>query len=307
MYKSPFSLQKGQTVGLISPAGKVPTSDIEKAIVNIESWGVRVKKGKYLFEEYFQFAGTDEHRLKDFQQMLDDSDIHAILCARGGYGITRILDRLDFTTFIKNPKWIAGYSDITALHCHLHKKNVQSIHAIMPLTFGKEDTAASVESLRKVLFGEPVAYEAASHPLNRPGKATGPIIGGNLALLTSITGTSSEIDTSGKVLFIEDINEYLYNIDRMMVQLKRAGKLEKLSGLISGHFTDIKDNATPFGKNAEEIVYEAVKEYDYPLCFGFPVGHEPSNFAIPCGKQAILQIKRNLLASLNFADDMYNV
>jgi muramoyltetrapeptide carboxypeptidase len=304
MYKSPISLQKGQTVGLIAPAGKVPMSDIEKAISVIESWGVQVKKGKYIYEEYFQFAGTDQQRLEDFQHMLDDPDIHAIICARGGYGITRIIDRLDFTSFAKRPKWIAGYSDITVLHCHLHTIHIQSIHSIMPLTFSKEDTVASVQSLYNVLIGQQVAYEVDRHPLNRPGTATGPVIGGNLALLASVIGTRSDIDTTGKILFIEDINEYLYNIDRMLIQLKRAGKLDKLAGVISGHYTDIKDNIVPFGKNAEEIVYDAVKEFNYPLCFGFQVGHEPNNFAIPCGKGAILQVQQNLQASLQFTDDM---
>ncbi|MDO1449962.1 LD-carboxypeptidase [Rhodocytophaga aerolata] len=300
MYKSPVFLQKGQTVGLIAPAGKVPVNDIEKAIAVIESWEVKVKKGKYLYEQNFQFAGTDEQRLADFQQMLDDPGIAAILCARGGYGTTRIIDRIDLTKYLHAPKWIAGYSDITALHCHLHARNIQSIHAIMPLTFAKDDTAESVESLRKVLFGESIVYESASHEFNRPGKATGPIVGGNLALLASICGTASDIDTAGKILFIEDISEYFYNIDRMMIQLKRTGKLDKLSGLIIGHFTDSKDNETPFGKNAYEIVLDAVKEYSYPLCFGFPIGHEPRNFAIPCGRVAVLEVNQNRPSMLCF-------
>lgn len=305
MYKSPVFLQKGQTVGLIAPAGKVPKSEIEKAIAIIESWGVNLKVGKYVYEQYFQFAGVDEHRLEDFQQMLDDPGIAAILCARGGYGTTRIIDSVDFSGFISQPKWIAGYSDITALHCHLHARSIQSIHSIMPITFANEDTTASVESLRKVLFGEPVIYETPNHPLNRPGLATGPVIGGNLALLASITGTGSDIDTTGKILFIEDISEYLYNIDRMMIQLKRAGKLKKLSGLIIGHFTDIKDNEIPFGKNALEVVLDAVQEYNYPVCFGFPVGHESSNFAIPCGRKAVLQVEPDLQSSLRFVEDTF--
>jgi muramoyltetrapeptide carboxypeptidase len=307
MYKSPVFLQKGQTIGLVAPAGKVPADDIERAIAVIESWGVNVKKGKYLYEQHFQFAGTDEQRLADFQHMLDDPGIAAILCARGGYGTTRIIDKLDLTNYLSSPKWIAGYSDITALHCHLHVRNIQSIHAIMPITFAKDDTTDSVESLRKLLFGESIVYESAYHEFNRPGKATGPIIGGNLALLASICGTSSDIDTTGKILFIEDISEYFYNIDRMMIQLKRAGKLDKLSGLIIGHFTDSKDNETPFGKNAFEIVLDAVKEYTYPLCFGFPIGHEPSNFAIPCGRNSILEVKQNLASTLYFDQVPYRI
>jgi muramoyltetrapeptide carboxypeptidase len=292
MFKRPFSLQKGQSIGLVAPAGKVPLPEIKQAIHIIESWGIQVKEGKHLFEQYYQFAGTDEQRIADFQQMLDDPQIAAVICARGGYGITRIIDRIDFSAFLQSPKWITGYSDITALHCHLQAREIESIHAIMPLTFRKKETSVSVESLRKVLFGEPVQYQTEPHLLNRAGTCTGPIIGGNLALLASVVGTLSDIDTTGKILFIEDINEYLYNIDRMMVQLKRAGKLDKLAGLIIGHFSDVKDNEIPFGKTAYEIIAESVQSYSYPVGYGFPVGHEPLNMAIPCGRTAELTVDR---------------
>lgn len=293
----PFFLQAGDTVGIVAPGGKVSSPDIDRAIQVIEGWGLKVELGRHLFDENFQFAGTDEQRTADFQQMLDKSHIKAILCARGGYGTTRIIDRIDFSSFFNQPKWIAGYSDITALHCHLHSRGVQSIHSIMPLTFGKEETADSVESLRKVLFGEKVQYQAREHTLNRMGEGRGEIIGGNLALLTSVTGTPSDIETIGKILFIEDINEYLYNIDRMMIQLKRSGKLDKLAGLIVGHFSDVKDNQTPFGKTAYEIIAESVQEFTYPVSYEFPIGHEPLNMAIPCGRVArlIVSNKRSFL------------
>ncbi|QHT71951.1 LD-carboxypeptidase [Rhodocytophaga rosea] len=299
----PFFLQAGDTVGVVAPGGKVSSPDIDRAIQVIEGWGLKVQLGKHVFAENFQFAGIDEQRITDFQQMLDDTHIKAILCARGGYGTTRIIDRIDFSSFLKQPKWIVGYSDITALHCHLHSRGVQSIHAIMPLTFGKEETADSVESLRKVLFGENVDYQAREYPLNRTGESIGEIIGGNLALLASVTGTPSDIDTTSKILFIEDINEYLYNIDRMMIQLKRSGKLAHLAGLIVGHFSDVKDNQTPFGKTAYEIVAEAVQEYDYPVCYQFPIGHEPQNMAIPCGSLARL-IVSNTGSFLTFDEEM---
>jgi muramoyltetrapeptide carboxypeptidase len=304
MTTRPFFLQTGDTVGVLAPGGKVSPPDIDQALGVIKAWGLKVQVSKHLFEENFQFAGTDEKRIADFQQMLNDTAIKAILCARGGYGTTRIIDHIDFSSFLKQPKWIAGYSDITALHCHLHSRGVQSIHSIMPITFGKKETADSVESLRKVLFGEKVQYPAEAHPFNRTGESTGLIIGGNLALLASVVGTPSDIDTAGKILFIEDINEYLYNIDRMMIQLKRSGKLDQLAGLILGHFSDVKDNQTPFGKTAYEIVAEAVQAYTYPVCYGFPVGHEPLNVAIPCGNLARLVV--NTTGSfLSFEEERY--
>ncbi len=290
MIKSPIFIQKGDTIGIVAPAGKIAI-DLGPAIEKIKSWGLQVLTGKHVYAEYFQFAGTDDQRITDFQEMLDNPDINAIICARGGYGTTRIIDQINFSAFLQKPKWIAGYSDITTIHCHLHTRGIQSIHSIMPLTFGKEETDISVESLRKVLFGEPVHYQVLPHSLNKPGEVTAPIIGGNLALLASVIGTASDIDTAGKILFIEDINEYLYNIDRMMIQLKRSGKLNKLAGLIVGHFTDVKDNEIPFGKTPLEIVAEAVQAYNFPVCFGFPVGHEPANIAIPCGRTAHLKIE----------------
>jgi muramoyltetrapeptide carboxypeptidase len=209
--------------------------------------------------------------------MLDNPEIQAIICARGGYGTSRIIDRIDFSGFLEKPKWIAGYSDITVLHCHLHRRGVQSIHSIMPLTFSQVETQASVDSLRRVLFGEAGQYQAPVHPLNREGEAGGVVIGGNLSLLVTIVGTPSDIDTAGKILFIEDVGEYYYHVDRMMIQLKRAGKLAGLAGLVVGGFSEMKDSPTPFGKPVYEII-------------DFPVGHEPVNMAMPCGRKAQLHV-----------------
>ncbi len=197
---------------------------------------------------------------------------------------------LDFSGFLHKPKWLVGYSDITTLHLRLHGLGVESLHATMPLLFGR-DTAFSIQSLQNLLFGGEADYCAAPHLLNRTGEAAGVLTGGNLALLASNTGTASDVDTTGKILFIEDISEYLYNIDRMMIQLKRAGKLAGLAGLIVGHFTDSKDNEIPFGKDPYGIVVEAVQAYNFPVCFGFPVGHEPENWAMPCGRTARLQVR----------------
>jgi muramoyltetrapeptide carboxypeptidase len=293
MYKRPPRLEAQQTIGIVAPAGKIPWEPVQHAIQVIEQhWGLKVELGKHLRNEYHQFAGTDTQRIADLQEMLDRPDIYGILCARGGYGTTRIIDQLDFSKFLRKPKWIAGFSDITALHCHLHQLGMESLHGTMPLLFNT-DLPRSVESLRQVLFGAEINYRKKGHSLNRIGAGEGHLIGGNLSLLVTIIGTASDIDTTGKVLFIEDINEYRYHIDRMMTQLKRAGKLSRLAGLVVGHFTDEKDNETPFGKTAYEIIAEAVQEYKYPVCYGFPTGHEPDNLALPCGRQVKLTVHAN--------------
>ncbi len=303
----PLLLRKGSKVALVSPAKIVSRESVKPGIALLKSWGLTVVIGKYAFAEHFQFAGTDKQRTTDMQRMLDDPEIEAIFCIRGGYGTTRILDSLDFTRFLRRPKWIIGYSDITALHLHLHGLGVQSIHGTMPMLFAR-DTEQSVLSVRKILFGEarltkenflatfayslPLVEEGLGvHPLNRKGTATGPLIGGNLSLIVGCIGTASDVDMTGKILFLEDIDEYLYHIDRMMVQLKRAGKLRNLAGLVVGHFTSMKDNDNPFGKTVYEIIRDAVKEYDYPVCFGFPTGHEPENRALVCGQEVKLVVE----------------
>lgn len=289
IWKRPLPLQKGQKVAILAPAGKVAREVLDPGLQTLREWGVAIQTGEHLFARDNQFAGTDDQRLADLQAALDDPGIGAILCARGGYGTTRIVDRLDFTAFLRRPKWLAGYSDITTLHQKLHGLGVQSLHATMPLLFGR-DTPFSVESLQHLLFGGEINYTVAPQLLNRPGDGSGVLIGGNLALLASNVGTASDVDTAGKILFLEDIDEYLYNLDRMLVQLRRSGKLARLAGLVVGHFTDSKDNETPFGKNPYEIVADAVREYRYPVCYGFPVGHEPDNWAMPCGRHVRLQV-----------------
>ncbi|GAB3928868.1 LD-carboxypeptidase [Larkinella terrae] len=257
-----------------------------------DDWQLDVVEGESLRSSYFQFAGDDDLRRRDLQQMLDDPDIRAIFSARGGYGSYRILDQLDFTRFLKNPKWIIGFSDITVIHCHLHRLGVQSLHAIMPRLFGNEGVADSIETLRQCLFGESIApYTSPANSLNRAGTAAGQLVGGNLALLLHTLGTPSDIDLTGKLFFIEDIDETLFSLDRMMIQLRRSGRLANLAGMVVGQFTDMRINETaPFGKTANEIIAEHLGGYNFPVCFDFPVGHVARNLAMPVGKDAELEV-----------------
>ena len=256
----------------------------------MESWGLNVVLGEHIFSEHFQYAGTDKERLNDLQKALDDKNIKAILCARGGYGLIRIVDQLDFTRFQKNPKWIIGFSDITILHSYTQSNfEIETLHA--PMAMGLKDEA-SAEFLRKSLFGEPLSYELDTHILSRHGNTSGILTGGNLAILCSLIGSNSDIDTKGKILFIEDIGEYLYRLDRMMWILKRSGKLDQLAGLVVGDFNDMQDNTDPFGKTAYEIIADAVAEYDYPVCFGFPAGHQKENRTLILGRQVNLSIDK---------------
>jgi muramoyltetrapeptide carboxypeptidase len=284
----PTSLQKGDKIGIVACARKITLLELEFAIATFESWGLEVVLSKHLFNEANQFSGTDAERAADLQSMLNDASVKAIISARGGYGTLRIIDLLDFTTFIQAPKWVIGYSDITVLHSHIHTLGIAAIHATMPINFSKN--ANALETLRKALFGEILQYELKPHSLNRMGNAEGELLGGNLSLLYALSGSVSDIDTAGKILFIEDLDEYLYHIDRMMLHLKRAGKLKNLAGLIVGGMTDMKDNAIPFGKNAEEIILDAVKEYNYPVCFDFPAGHIDENLALIMGKKIKLSV-----------------
>ena len=282
-------LQPGDKIAIIATARLISREDIAAAIDILKSWGLEVEVGPTVGAQYGVFAGDDAMRLQDLQQALDRPDIKAIICARGGYGTTRILDQVDFSHFQKHPKWIVGFSDITSLLCHIHSLGIESVHGIMPLLF-PSGTAEALDSLRRVLFGEELSYSTPAHAFNRTGIAEGQLIGGNLALLHNVSGTSSDFTTKGKILFLEDIDEYLYSIDRMMVHLDRAGKLKDLAGLIVGHFSDIKDNAIPFGKDAYEIIAEHSGKYNYPVCYGFPTGHEPDNLALVCGRKARLEV-----------------
>ena len=246
--------------------------------------------GKYICSEHAQFAGTDEQRAEDFQSMLDNKNIKAIICARGGYGTIRIIDKLDFSNFLKNPKWIVGYSDITVLHAYINNLlKIKTIHSLMPISFPKKDkTDKSLNSLKKILFGSLPEYEMLNNMMNRTGNAKGILIGGNLSIIQSISGTKFDYNTKGKILFIEDVNEYLYKIDRILKNLEINEKLNNIEGLIVGQFTKMKDNKIPFGMNTYEIIYEKVKKYKYPVVFGFNAGHNKPNLSLILGSEVAL-------------------
>lgn len=286
----PNYLKQGDKIGIVATARKVSEAEIAPAVNLLESWGFNVVTGRDLFREDRQFAGTDEERTADMQRMLDDGEIKAIMIARGGYGTMRIIDMLDFDGFTAHPKWIIGFSDVTVLHSHIHAVcNTETIHANMCLQLGKDMEAD--ESLRKALTGELLGYELnGGNELNRVGTGQGLLVGGNLSLLYALNGSESDIDTDGKILFIEDLDEYLYHIDRMMISLKRAGKLEKLAGLVVGGMSSMRDNPVPFGRSAEEIIMEAVQEYHYPVCFHFPAGHIERNLALMMGRMTRLEV-----------------
>jgi muramoyltetrapeptide carboxypeptidase len=289
----PF-LQPGDKIGIVAPASSVRYEDIIPGISLFrEGWKLQVVEGKTLKSSFHQFSAPDEDRLADLQRMLDDPSIKAIIAARGGYGCSRIIDQLDFTNFIKSPKWLVGFSDLTVVLSQLYQLGYASVHAPMAKSITLEGAAEAAESLRSILFGELPGYSVVPHALNRTGSAVAEIVGGNLCMLAHVIGSSTQMDTEGKILFIEDINEYLYNLDRMMIQLKRAGKLSHLAGLIVGQFTDMKDNSNPsFGKTAYEIIHEHIAGYDYPVSFDFPVGHVADNRAIGIGMNAYLDVNK---------------
>ena len=288
----PKKLEAGDKVGVISTARKITIEELSPAIKTLESWGLKVVFGINLFQEEDQFSGTVEQRTADLQSMIDDNSIKAILCARGGYGTVQIIDSIDFTNLKINSKWIVGYSDVTVLHSHLNNLGIASLHATMPINF-KSNTKESLSSLKNSLFGNLNSIECKAHPLNKFGKIEGDIVGGNLSILYSLLGSQSDIDTTSKILFIEDLDEYLYHIDRMMINLKRNGMLGKLKGLIVGGMSDMNDNSIPFGKTAEQIILEYTKNYDFPICFGFPVGHLSDNRCVRLGINSVLEISKN--------------
>lgn len=287
--KPPF-LKKNDTIGIVSTARKLQEEDINKALEIFRSWGLKVKTGKYLFNAHHQFAGTDAERLEDIQSMIDDAEIKAIICARGGYGSTRIIDKINFYKLFEKPKWIAGFSDVTAILSQLHNLGIESIHSTMPLLFNLEGNEEALESLRKILFGEEYRITTNPHPLNKAGNASAVMVGGNLSIIAHLIGTGSDVDTQGKILFLEDLDEYYYHIDRMMIQLKRSGKLHALAGLVVGQMTDMKDNSIPFGLSAYEIILEHTKDFNYPIAFDFPIGHVAKNLAIPVTRLAHFEV-----------------
>ena len=290
MLLRPPYLKTGDTVTILSTARKVSVEDMSPAVKIIESWGLKVRLGRTIGLSDHQYAGTDRERLEDFQQAIDDPEVRAIICARGGYGTVRIVDDIDWTGLLAHPKWITGFSDMTYIHIHLTQTlGVQTLHSSVPALFHK-NTPEAIDSIRQHLFGEEVIYDLPVHPLNRQGEAKGVLIGGNLSILYSITGTRSGFNTAGKILFIEDVDERLYHLDRMMINLKRSGKLHDLAGLIVGGMTDMTDNAVPFGKTAEEIIAEHVSGHNYPVCFGFPAGHIADNRAVVLGKVTKMKV-----------------
>lgn len=295
MIRMPPFLKKGDTIGLVCPAGYMPIEKVQTCVQTLQEWGYQVKIGATVGgHSATYFSGTDEERLADLQSMLDDDSVQAVLCARGGYGTGRIIDRLRFKKFRKKPKWIVGYSDITVLHAHLYANyGISSLHAPMAAAFNDGgDKNVFVGSLRRALEGKKAKYECEPHGYNRPGTASGELVGGNLALLAHLTGTSSDIRTKGRILFLEDVGEYLYNIDRMMYQLKRSGKLSKLAGLVIGGFTECKDMERTFGQPVHDILRDIVAEYDYPVCFDFPVSHTDRNYALKIGAEYTLRVTK---------------
>ncbi len=298
----PPYLSKGDTIGIVAAAGHISLEDIQPAVKEIVNWGFRIKIGETIGKKYFNFGGTDSERLADIQQMLDDESVKAIIIARGGYGIVRIIDRIDFTKFKQKPKWIVGFSDVTVLHAHLHTQcGIASIHSKMCNSFPKNwDVADKMQkktilSIRDALLGTKIRYPFTTNAYNRQGLTEGVLIGGNLKLLESLSGTDSDLRTNDKILFLEDAGEYLYSIDRMFCNLKRSGKLAGLNGLIIGGFKIKPDDpGEEFGINLYEIVMDKVKEYNYPVCFDFPVGHQKNNFALKCGVKHKLYVSEKV-------------
>jgi muramoyltetrapeptide carboxypeptidase len=289
--KKPPYLKKGDVIGITAPAGFVKPEEILPATMQMQSWGYGIRQGATIGKKDFTFGGTDEERLADLQQMLDDPSVKAIMCARGGYGSVRIVDRIDWKKFQAHPKWLIGFSDITVLHSHIYRHcRIATIHSKMTNSFPDDWTKAepvqidTINSIRDALAGVKMTYQAQPNARNRTGKAEGILVGGNLKTLESLAGSASDLNTDGCILFVEDTGEYLYSIDRMFWNLKRTGKLKKLKALLVGGFKVKPDDpGDEFGRTVEDIVLEKIKEFDYPVCFDFPVGHQRANFALKCG------------------------
>ncbi|REH56074.1 muramoyltetrapeptide carboxypeptidase [Tenacibaculum gallaicum] len=293
---TPPYLQKGDTIAIVAPAGilKNRKHTIDKAKRLAESWGLKVVYGKHMFNQNNHFSGTDDERCQDFQDALDNPNIKAIWSARGGYGSVRILDKLDFTEFKKHPKWVVGYSDITAFHNHIHNLGVETLHAMMGTSMEEkaEEIAQTIATFKKALFGEKLSYKVATSNKNRVGRVSGELVGGNIAILASMLGSDSQISTDEKVLFIEEIGEYKYSIDRMLQSLKRAGYFKNVKAIVVGDMTKIKRNTTPWGSSIEQLILEVIPK-DIPVLFNFPAGHEPDNRALIMGREVKLSISKN--------------
>jgi len=297
--KVPSYVKPGAIIGITCPSGYITLEDVQPAVNKMKEWGFQVRVGDTVGLRDFTFAGSDEQRAKDFQSMIDDDSIQAIMLGRGGYGAVRIIDAIDFTKFAKHPKWIIGFSDATVFHSHINKNfGIVTIHSKMCNSFPSERESstpqqiASIDSIRKCLVGETMQYAALANSFNRLGKAEGVLVGGNLSILENLAASKSDIDTAGKILFIEEVEEYLYNLDRMLWNLKRSGKLDKLKALVVGGFVKIKpdDPGEDFGETVYDMILEKVKDYNYPVCFDFPVGHQKENYALKCGMKHRLEI-----------------
>jgi len=287
--KIPPYLKKGDTIGILATARKVDMAPIQPAIALLKSWGLNVVVGKTIGLDNNQLAGQDWQRATDLQDMLDNPSIKAIWCAKGGYGTVRIVDRLDFTKFKKKPKWFIGFSDATVLHSHINTMHIATMHALVSISVGRA-TPEAIESFRKSLFGEKLIYTIPAHAFNKPGKVTGELVGGNLSVLYSIMGSKSEADYKGKIIFIEDLDEYLYHIDRMMMNLERNDYFKNVKGIIIGAMSKMRDNDIPWGHDALQIIQDITKEYNIPICFNFPAGHIQDNRTLIMGKQVTLDI-----------------
>lgn len=301
LFRKPRYLKNGDTIGITAPAGFITFEEIQTAVQVMQSWGYKIQIGDTIGKKDFTFGGTDDERLNDFQKMLDDPKIKAIMCARGGYGSIRIVDRMNWAKFKLKPKWIIGFSDITVLHNHIHNNfQIASIHSKMTNSFPDDwNTAEPIQietiiSIQDALSGKKIKYSTTPNPNNKPGTAEGILIGGNLKTIETLAGSASDIKTDGKILFVEDTGEYLYSIDRMLWNLKRTGKLKNLKALVVGGFKVKPDDpGEEFGKTIEEIVLEKIKNCKYPVCFNFPVGHQRNNFALKCGVKHRLSVKQN--------------
>ncbi|MDG1714289.1 LD-carboxypeptidase [Lacinutrix sp.] len=291
----PPYLKAGDTVAIVAPSGVLNNrnDEVARAKKLLESWQLKVVVGEHVFSKDNHFAGTDQERCKDFQDALDNPNIKAIWSARGGYGTVRILDKLDYTKFLKQPKWIIGYSDITALHNQVHNLGVQSLHAIMCVSLPKDlsEIEYSIETFKSALFGNPKNYDLEYSKYNRLGNASGPLVGGNLTILHTMLGSKESIDTSGKILFIEEIGEYKYHIDRMLQSMKRAGYFDNLNGLIVGDMSRMRKNTTLWGTSIEQLIIDALSEYNFPIAFNMPAGHEDKNLAMTLGMTVKLKVE----------------
>lgn len=286
---TPPYLQKGDTVALVATARKNIDDNLKPTIDLLKSWGIETVIGSTIGLDTNQLAGTDEQRAIDFQHQMDNPNIKAIWCVRGGYGTVRMIDLLDFTKFKQHPKWVIGFSDVTVLHNHLNTMGYKSIHGVMPVSIPRA-TPDAIATMKMALFGNPISYSVSPDPMNRFGKATGELVGGNLSILYSLLGSKSAIDCRDKILFIEDLDEYLYHIDRMMMNLKRNGCIENLKGIVIGAMTKMKDNDIPWGKNALEIIDDVTKKYNIPVIFNFPAGHIQDNRALVMGSTVTIEV-----------------